>query len=255
MIPWILSVIQGVKKMVKKRRKWIVLLFLVLLPVLGAGVYISDYYHADQTALEALVPDEVTEITETDFGWCFDGPGNDTAMIFYPGGKVEETAYAPLLHELASAGTDVFLVKMPARLAVFSIDKAGSIMDRYDYRHWYIGGHSLGGASAAYFAEKNASRLDGLILLASYSAKKLDDDLDVLLVFGSADGVLNMQKYRENRKNVSADAEEYIIEGGNHCQFGSYGFQSGDGMASIPAAEQVHETVSSITEFMAENDN
>ena len=64
-----------------------------------------------------------------------------------------------------------------------------------------------------------------------------------------------MQKYQENRKNVPADAEEYIIEGGNHCQFGSYGFQSGDGMASIPAAEQVHETVSSITEFMAENEN
>lgn len=246
---------QGSEKMVKKKLKWLVPLILCLLLALGAGVYISDYYHADQTALEALVPDEVTEITETDFGWCFDGPGNDTAMIFYPGGKVEETAYAPLLHELASAGTDVFLVKMPARLAVFSIDKAGSIMDRYDYRHWYIGGHSLGGASAAYFAEKNASRLDGLILLASYSAKKLDDDLDVLLVYGSADGVLNMQKYRENRQNVPVDAEEYIIEGGNHCQFGSYGFQSGDGMASIPAVEQVHETVSSITEFMAGNEN
>ena len=241
--------------MIRKKLKWLIPLLLCLLLVLGTGMYIADYYHADQTALDALVPDEVTEITETDFGWCFDGPGNDTAMIFYPGGKVEETAYAPLLHELASAGTDVFLVKMPARLAIFSIDKAGSIIDRYDYRHWYIGGHSLGGVSAAYFAEKNASRLDGLILLASYSAKKLEDDLDVLLVYGSADGVMNMQKYRENRQNVPADAEEYMIEGGNHCQFGSYGFQSGDGRASIPAAGQVHETVSAITEFMAGNQN
>ena len=218
-------------------------------------IYTADYYRADTSAEKALASGGGVTVEKADYGFFFDGPGEDCALIFYPGGKVEETAYAPLLHELASAGTDVFLVKMPARLAVFSIDKAGSIMDRYDYRHWYIGGHSLGGASAAYFAEKNASRLDGLILLASYSAKKLDDDLDVLLVYGSADGVLNMQKYRENRQNVPADAEEYIIEGGNHCQFGSYGFQSGDGMASIPAAEQVHETVSSITEFMAENDN
>ncbi len=29
-----------------------------------------------------------------------------------------------------------------------------------------------------------------------------------------------------------------VIEGGNHCQFGSYGFQKGDGTASISPQQQ-----------------
>ena len=102
-----------------------------LLLLAGCFVYVSDRYQADERALEAMSSDEVI-IEKTDYGWFFDGAGKEDALIFYPGAKVQETAYAPLLHELASAGTDVFLVKMPARLAVFSIDKAGSIMDRYD---------------------------------------------------------------------------------------------------------------------------
>ena len=38
--------------------------------------------------------------------------------------------------------------------------------------------------------------IEGLILLASYAANDLSDtDLSVLSVYGSEDGVLNMQKY------------------------------------------------------------
>jgi hypothetical protein len=29
-----------------------------------------------------------------------------------------------------------------------------------------------------------------------------------------------------------------VIEGGNHCQFGSYGFRNGDGTASISPQQQ-----------------
>jgi len=38
-------------------------------------------------------------------------------------------------------------------------------------------------------------------------------------------------------------SQEYIIAGGNHAQFGDYGDQKGDGIASITAAEQIDETV------------
>ena len=58
-------------------------------------------------------------------------------LTFYPGGKVEETAYAPMLHYLAEQGMDVFLVKMPFRLAVFGMNKADHVMKQHDYlRRW-----------------------------------------------------------------------------------------------------------------------
>ena len=42
----------------------------------------------------------------------FDGPGEGSALIFYPGGKVEAEAYAPLLFSLAEGGEDCELVEL-----------------------------------------------------------------------------------------------------------------------------------------------
>ena len=70
-------------------------------------------------------------------------------------------------------------------------------MEKYDYEHWYIGGHSLGGAMAADYAAGHSSAFDGLVLLASYSAKDLSDASFPVLslsIYGSEDGVLNMDK-------------------------------------------------------------
>ncbi|MBQ6398058.1 MAG: carboxymethylenebutenolidase, partial [Oscillospiraceae bacterium] len=38
----------------------------------------------------------------------------------------------------------------------------------------------------------------------------------------------------------------YVIEGGNHAQFGSYGTQKGDGAALIPPEQQWDETAADI---------
>ena len=83
--------------------------------------------------------------------------------MFYPGAKVEETAYAPLLRAIAEAGMDACLVKMPFRLAIFGVDRADRVMAAHDYERWYIGGHSLGGAMAARYAAGHASRLAGVV--------------------------------------------------------------------------------------------
>ena len=239
----------------KRKLIWIIPLFFLIILAGGSFWYISDYYHADETALEALQSDQDVTISRADYGWYFDGPGKENALVFYPGGKVEESAYAPLLHALAKEGTDVCLVKMPLRLAFFGIGSAEKAMAQYDYGRWYIGGHSLGGVCASFYAEKHADSLEGLILLASYSTKKQDAKLDTLLIYGSNDGVLNMEQYRANFINVSENAMEKIIEGGNHCQFGSYGFQSGDGMAEIDASEQIKQTAADITAFVSDENN
>ena len=71
----------------------------------------------------------------------------------------------------------------------------------------------------------------------------------MLSIYGSNDGVLNMKSYRKNLPRLS-DVRELIIEGGNHCQFGSYGFQKGDNEATISHEEQIYKTVESIVSFM-----
>ena len=232
-------------KTYSRRRKWLWLIpaAAVLLLCLVFLVYTGQYYHADESANAALKSDDSVSVTQTEYGWLFDGPSETDAIIFYPGGKVEETAYAPMLHGLAGQSMDVCLVKMPFRLAVFGANKADQVMAEYDYAHWYIGGHSLGGAMAANYAAEHSSRLNGVFMLAAYPTKPLDDSTQAVLIYGSEDGVLNMAKLEEADQYLPADTERYIIEGGNHAGFGNYGKQDRDGNAAISCEEQQNRTV------------
>lgn len=202
--------------------------------------YASDSYKADENAKAALVSDEVMVETQDDVIW-FQGENSQTALIFYPGAKVEYTSYAPLLHELAKGGMDCFLVKMPYNMAIFGKNSADMIIDGHKdkYEKWYVGGHSLGGAMAASYAAGHMDELDGLVLCAAYSTVKIEaDNFRVISVYGSEDGVLNKEKYSKYTENLPDDFCEYIIEGGNHAGFGSYGEQSGDNQAGITRQEQ-----------------
>ena len=211
--------------------------------------YTENYYHADRTAVMMLRTDEYAAVTSSQTGLLFDGPGEEDLLIFYPGAKVQETAYAPLLRQIAEEGMDVFLVRMPARLAFFGSNKADeALQETADYANVYIGGHSLGGAMAANYAAEHTESLDGVILLAAYSTKPLPDSLPVLSVYGTEDGVLNRANYEKNLANVP-NLQEVVIEGGNHAQFGSYGEQRGDGEASIDPGMQWNETAEAILEF------
>ena len=234
-----------------KLLKFIIPIIIVIALICSGAVYVNDYYCADSVAVEALESDGSVAVIQESFGWYFDGPSNENALIFYPGGKVEETAYAPLLHSIAAEGVDVFLVRMPARLAFFGIDKAKDIIAGFNYSRWYIGGHSLGGVAASCAAAK--ADFDGLILLASYSTKDLPDDLDTLLVYGSLDGVLNFSNYKKNKSCLPAGYTEYVIDGGNHSGFGSYGKQKNDGEAKITPAEQTKQTAEIILNFIGQN--
>ena len=92
------------------------------------------------------------KVTDIEDGWLFDGPGTTTAMVFYPGARVEASTYAPLMQETAASGIDCFLMKMPANLAIFGINRADVVRSDiagYSYDHWYIADHSLGGTLAA----------------------------------------------------------------------------------------------------------
>ena len=124
-------------------------------------------------------------------------------------------------------------------------------MDSYEYDHWYLSGHSLGGAMAASFASGHMESLNGLVLLAAYPTKSLkSDSFSVLSIYGSEDGVLNMEKVAEGKSQMPADYTEICIEGGNHAQFGNYGEQKGDHTAGISREEQQKQTVDAILDLM-----
>lgn len=214
-------------------------------------IYVNIYSRATAKAEKYLEDSDVVNVKTVKTGYFFDGPGEESAFVFYPGGKVEHTAYAPLMHMLAEKGIDCFLVKMPFRLAVFGMNKAGKILENYDYESWYIGGHSLGGAMASAHASKNHNDFDGVILLGAYSTKILDyENMKVLSVYGSNDKVLNTENYRVYTSNLPTDLTEVVIDGGNHAGFGDYGKQKGDGNATISHEEQWNITVNAIVEFI-----
>ena len=237
----------------KKKIAFIIPVILIALIFTCVFIYTGDYYHADKTALEAMESDMTVNVSHTDYGWYFDGPSRENTLIFYPGGKVEEIAYAPLLHRLAAKGIDVCLISMPFRLAILGINKADDLIKQNDSGKIFIGGHSLGGVASAKYAAAHPDSIDGLILLASYPTEKLDSSINTVLIYGSEDKVLNMEKYEASKELIPENSQETIIEGGNHAQFGSYGPQEGDGKAGISADEQTEETADIIVSVINNN--
>ena len=223
----------------------------VLLLCGGCWAYAAGSYHADDVVVAAMNPTADIAVEKKGNTLAFIPEDAETGLIFYPGGKVEYSAYAPLMRALADNGVLGVLVRMPLNLAVLDVNAAKGIPEQYPkIKHWYIGGHSLGGSMAASHAAKNASAYDGLVLLASYSTSDLSTSgLSAISIFGSEDGVLNMEKYAEYRCNLPSAFEEHILEGGCHAGFGSYGPQDGDGAPTITGEEQIAETVRLLTGF------
>lgn len=217
--------------------------------------YVSDYYRADYPALSDYKTDGTLAVTTIDGNTVktvYAPQESDSMLIFYPGGKVEHTAYEPLMEACAAKGITCVLVEMPFNLAVFDINAADSIKEMFPYiEKCYIGGHSLGGSMAAAYLADNTDDFDGLILLGSYSTENFSDsEIKVLSVYGSEDKVLNKEKYEENKSNLPSDFEEQIIDGGCHAYFGMYGKQDGDGTPAISNEEQIMITAKAIAEFI-----
>ena len=211
----------------KKLRLVLAIILAVVIVCAGAfAVYVNDYYRAEETAVQAMAVDGAVSVYELTDSLTVFAPEEPLAgLIFYPGGKVEHTAYAPLLRTCAERGILCVLVQMPCNLAVLNVNGADGIHERFpEISHWYIGGHSLGGAMAASYASGHVNELDGVVLLAAYSTEDLTQSgLAVCSIYGSEDGVMNKEKYDASKANLPDDAVEFVIVGGCHAGFGCYG--------------------------------
>lgn len=243
------------KREKRKRKARIIALSVIIfftIMVGGFAIYLGDYYRADKEAIEAFLPQGYFWEEESDGTIIFNPEQTNTGFIFYPGGKVEYTAYIPLMQACSEQGILCVLVKMPFNLAVLDINAAEGIQEQYpQIENWYIGGHSLGGSMAAAYLSKHKERFKGLVLLGAYSTANLSStNLKVLSVYGSEDKVMNRKKYDKNKGNLPLDFTENMIKGGCHAYFGMYGTQDGDGIPTITNEEQIRITADVIAEMM-----
>ena len=237
------------KAKMRRWNPWLIVLIVLLAAAGSFFFYARSYYRADDRAVEYLVGSDKVKVSMIPEGLFLDGPGEGRALIFYPGGKVEYTAYLPLLSALAEGedGIDCYLAEMPLNLAVFGKNKAEDIREAYTCPEWYIGGHSLGGVVASMYAADHED-LKGVILLAAYPAETIKER--TIEIYGSEDRVLNKGRRDNSDRYLPGDAVVEIIKGGNHAQFGDYGEQKGDGKALISREEQQEETVRLIRNWL-----
>lgn len=177
-----------------------------------------------------------------------------TGYIFYPGGRVDYRAYAPMANSLAEKGFLLVIPRMPLNLAVFGINKAADIIASHPEKtKWVIGGHSLGGSMAASYVYEHPKQIDGLVFLASYPADS--NNLSnytgkVLSISASLDGLATPEKIAHSIGLLPDSTVWSIVEGGNHAQFGWYGSQKGDNAATISREEQQKEVIKNTLDLL-----
>ena len=243
--------------LIDKRRK-VHLWLKILVPVVtilvvnigGALIYFNIHYKATSEVNEYLKDDNEVKVVNNKDYYLFDNLNNDDkAIIFYGGAKVEEDSYAPLLNKLAHEGIDVYIAKMPFCFPLFNRSKADTIYND-TYKEVYLMGHSLGGVCCAMDLETTKLDYRGVIFLASYPSKQMDNKYKSLTIYGSEDKVMNKKEYENNLSYLPSGYITKVIEGGNHANYGYYGKQKGDGEASITREQQIDLTISYVKEFI-----
>lgn len=181
-------------------------------------------------------------------------------LLFFPGGLVDPVAYAPLALRVAEAGYPVLIVRLPRRGAFGGadgpevLDSARGAMESVEgVRRWVVGGHSRGGAVAARLVHTDPSGVAGLILIGTSHPRDFSlarTPVPVTRVYGTRDTVADVEKLEATRVNLPPATRLVPIEGGNHSQFGYFGFLLGDSRATISREEQQRLTRRAMTDAL-----
>ncbi|KKI90850.1 carboxymethylenebutenolidase [Bacillus sp. SA1-12] len=229
------------------------IIVLTVCTCLGFFIWSQQTYEPTEE-LYTLV--DKNEIKQDEFGVIFKPKGNkDVGIILYPGAKVEPEAYSYIGQQLADQGYLVVIPRVLFNFSLFDINITQEIVNEFEsVREWYVGGHSLGGVSAATYAYEHPNKVDGLILLASYPSNNNDFsnmDLPMLSIYAENDGLSTIEKINETKHLLSKRLMIYEIKGGNHAQFGIYGPQKGDNKATISIKEQQKTIVNVMSKWLS----
>lgn len=227
--------------------------------LVGFVVWASLARPAEPTALQAVIDDPDVEVALGDVVEVRPADGDvRRGVVFYPGARVTNEAYVATWAPIVEAtDTLVLIPEMPLNLAFFGRSRAADLIaDRPGIDRWYVGGHSLGGAMAAsWLGDQPPDAVDGLVLWASFATggAGLDDrdDLEVLSVAGSRDGLATPEDLAQRRALLPDDAVMVEIAGMNHAQFGRYGDQARDLEPDISDAEALAALTDAHVSFFA----
>ena len=230
-----------------------ILLGLIIIALIFIVSFFTTSYGPSTQAMANLEDSTLVDVTVDNF--ISFAPENTTAttgLIIYPGAKVEPEAYAPLANKIAQAGYEVIITPMPLNFAIFDSNAADEVISKFpNIKNWVISGHSLGGVMAAKYASEN-SNIKGVIFYASYPQgdELKDSNIEVASIYGSLDGVANLEKIVGSKDLLPTSTTFVEITGGNHAQFGSYGEQSGDNPAEISVNEQIEKAANASIELL-----
>lgn len=204
------------------------------------------------------------------------GDSVDAALIFYPGLLVDFMAYSKLLGKLSDRGILVLLVntepnRMIDRQNGYTADHAQNLMFEIgtllgiQIRNWALGGHSMGGYTAAWLSMELGSKIvKKCVLLASGNGFHLSqihkqDEIQILTIDASNDRILLGMSPSGTLESLRRAAQAHptrhvVIEGGNHAGFGHYGpqvYPKRDGeRIGITLDEQQEQTLKAMADFL-----
>jgi pimeloyl-ACP methyl ester carboxylesterase len=237
--------------------------FFVWLPlVVGSAVYLWVSYRAAGFDASVLTSDSAVTVRDEGDTMTFSPARGEppASLLFIPGALVDPTAYAPLARSVAAEGYEGVILKLPSRLAHSESQRESVVRRVLDIRaaapsrRWVIAGHSLGGVLACRVARDHADRVDGLVLIGTSHPRDFGLShltLDVTKVFGTNDGLASPPEVKANAGKLPASTHWIEIPGGNHSQFGYYGFQLGDHRATLPRADQQAITAQALLDALS----
>jgi len=223
-------------------------------------------YRASPVARAALTAGGAVSVTRQEGSWTFvPSQGrklSTTRLLFFAGSLVDPVAYAPLARAVASAGFVAIIVELPRRGAFGGADdpilltRARALMSPRDQsKQWVVAGHSRGAVVATQLAAEGADGLAGLVFIGSSHPRDVSLaalTIPVAKIVGTRDGLASPEEVRANQHNLPASTRWVWIEGGNHSQFGWYGFQPGDHFARISRDDQQSAMIEAVIQTLRE---
>ena len=181
-------------------------------------------------------------------------------LIFLPGGGIDPYAYAPLLRSVADSGHAAVIVKVPWRSAPTDGTRAilwrriaSVVASGGAGKTWVLGGHSRGAVFALTYVTEHPRQLAGLALIGTTHPRDIDlykSKIPILKIVATRDCVASLERVMANARLLPPSAQWVRIEGGNHRQFGYYGYQLGDCGATISRESQQGQTAAALVRFL-----
>ena len=144
-------------------KKWLLrigisVLALLVIVVTGFIIY-AQFDYGPNTVLTKNV--DLAAIEKDGEGLFFQPESpNGKGIILYQGAKVEKEAYAYLGQSLSEQGFAVSIPQLPLNFGILGAGTADEVIDEHaEVKEWFVGGHSLGGVAASFYAETPSPKL------------------------------------------------------------------------------------------------